>query len=176
MSDIGRTVTKVMGAPKLEDLELLLSETAQKIYNMGQKLITPARGWILIRTIADREELNGIVIPDKKQSQANSEGIVMAVWAAWEESRMENNTLIEIEHRSAMKIGERVLFNRWDGTPVPFLDEKKYRLIHEKEWQSNGGILGTIDYKADDELRISLNELLDHLQPVHESLFRGKSE
>lgn len=179
IGDIGRMTNKVMDKNMtLEEQEKMLSELAQKIYNRGSKIITPMRGWILVRWIEERTELNGIFIPDKKQAQAMSEGIVLSVWEPWTEFKTdEEKRMWGFQHECSLKVGDRVLFNRWDGMPAPFFDEKKYRLIHEKEGpHANGGIVGNIHYHEDEALQPELERLFKNLQPVTESLFRGKSE
>jgi co-chaperonin GroES (HSP10) len=154
----------------LEEKEKRLDELAQEIYHGHQKIIIPVWPWVVVRIMPKEQQFGSILLPEK-QNKLFYEGIVLAVWKPFwrhysgslkfdEEigsgGRVVNKSILV---ESAVEIGDRVMFMHFEGQPVPWLDEKNYRMIHEFETHPNGGIWGTIETEQDRGLRDKLDKL-----------------
>jgi co-chaperonin GroES (HSP10) len=155
---------------ELERKEQQLVELVQEVYAMSAPQITPIHPWILVRIMPKEQKFGILHLPDK-QNKVFYEGIVLATWKPfWRKfngklTSDDGHALIEKEVyvQSHVKIGERVMFMHFEGQPVPYLDEKNYRMVHEYETHPNGGVWATIEHKQDTGLREKLNELFkDH--------------
>ena len=87
--------------------------------------VTPLHDNVLVRRIEEKETVKGgIIIPDTAKEKPQ-EGEVVAVGAGKYNSKGERNPL-------DVKVGDRVLFEKWGGSDVKIQDEE-YLIIPEEK-------------------------------------------
>lgn len=148
-----------------EEKEQRLDDLAQELYQSSERIITPIYPWLVVRIMPKEQRIGTIFLPDK-QNRLFYEGIVLATWKPFyrhytgnlkfDGGRMANKAVLV---QSAVDLGDRVVFMHFEGQPIPYFDEKNYRMIHEVETHPNGGVWGKLHYKDDEDLRDKLNKL-----------------
>lgn len=88
------------------------------------KLLTPTKGRVLVEPIKpDGGSVHGIIIPEAHQDKASSEAIVVR---------------LGIGCKAEVKIGDRILMNRFSGEDV-HIGRRPYKMLTKEE------ILATIE-------------------------------
>lgn len=88
------------------------------------KLITPTKGRVLVEPIKpDGASVNGIIIPEAHQDTKSSEAIVVR---------------LGVDCTAEVKIGDRILMNRFSGEDV-HIARRPYKILTKEE------ILATIE-------------------------------
>jgi hypothetical protein len=150
----------------IAEKELKIDELCQEIYAQKQHLIRPLYPWILVRIMPKANRV-GLIFTPEKQNKIFYEGVVLQTWEPfWKPFRSKKNDSGEwihyqVEMKSQVARGDRVMFMHFEGQPVPFLhDELHYRMIHEVETHPNGGIWAVLEDAPEDEgLREKLNDI-----------------
>ncbi len=148
----------------LAEKERALDELAQEIYADSDKIIEPLYPWILVRIMPKEQYIGGILLPEKT-NRIFYEGIVLATWVPfWKHYQgkvldQENIVERQILMESKVQRGDRVIFMHFEGQPYPYLDEIRYRMIHEIETHPNGGIWGKLKADEDSGLKEKLDKI-----------------
>lgn len=158
----------------IDKLERQLFNTSMKLYELasdGRQFKSVMHPYILVRVLPKEHKTEGgIWLAETEQNKPVYEGIVLATWAPFEETRDvydketgEHLDEIVIKHKCTLNIGDRVVFPHYEGVGMHgYLDDKTYRLIREgapqKQW-AFCSVLGTIDYKGDKNVARKIREL-----------------
>lgn len=110
--------------------------------------------WVLVMVLKREQVLaSGIVAPENNQNKPMHEGVVIA---SWETKIVERGTVskegvrltrCEVLH-SELELGDHVLFHHWAGLPIHGYDDKRFRVVRERDWHETqqGGIVAKINY------------------------------
>ena len=86
--------------------------------------IKPLRNQVLIRRVeSEKKTAGGIIIPDSVQEEKKTEGVVLAVGDG---TKSDSGNLIPL----SVKVGEKVLFEKWGATEIK-VDGEELLLLEE---------------------------------------------
>ena len=166
---------------RINYLENRISVFCQELYALGTLHIRPLPPYIIVRILPKEQTTQGgIILADTAQNKTLYEGIVLETWAPYSEYRSKSVTMdtymsppctetIRIDHECSVKAGQRICFAHYEGLPVPYMDEKYYRMIRESVDQNKNpymGVTGIIDYQGDKEITTKIRELMQKLYSV----------
>jgi hypothetical protein len=147
-----------------------LDRFALEMYQQAEKIIEPIYPWILVRIMPKELKVGSIILPEK-QNRIFYEGIVLRTWTPFwrhysgdlkfDEDKGSGTWVANkrVWMKSAVEVGDRVIFMHFEGQPYPYLDELHYRMIHEVETHPNGGIWGKLHLREDEGLKEKLDKL-----------------
>ena len=169
----------------VEEREAVLENVAQELYQVSEKLIEPVYPWVLVRIMPKEQKVGTLYLPEKS-NKIFYEGIVLTTWkpfwryysgdlkfdeenpAQMSTEALQSGAVAERQTRvvnkrvwmqSSVQVGDRVFFMHFEGQPYPYLDELRYRMVHEVETHPNGGIWGKIHVREDEGLKAKLDKL-----------------
>lgn len=112
----------------------------------------PLFPWVFVRVLPKTQKIGSLWTPEKIQNKPQHEGVVLATWKPFtkeigyeHKNGMKFTRLLQM--RSALSVGDHVMFHHTSGHPIPSFDDKYYRGVMEVGWSnsSGGGIYGTVD-------------------------------
>ena len=154
--------------------EVQIDKLAQEIFANSERSFTPMYPLVFVR-ILKKEQITpaGVIIQEAEQNKPMYEGVIVATWQPRmvEKSKVDENgnrfTKV-ITERSAFEPGDWVCFPHWTGTAAFGHNDKKYRLIKEREvnYSTDGALFGRIEAQAfeDAPLEIMRELLARHMQ------------
>lgn len=131
----------------VEEKEQLVDRLTQELYR-AHRGFTPRYPWVFVRVLHKEQQVGRIVIPETEQNKPMHEGIVLAVWPPFIESKTMNGQRVTVFQESDLHPGDHVLLPHWAGLPVVGYRDIRYRIVKELGWDAStdGGICATVGY------------------------------
>jgi co-chaperonin GroES (HSP10) len=133
-----------------------LQKAVDDMYAKAKVRTRPNYPFVLVRVL-NREQKQGLIILPEKQKKTTIEGIVLDVFAPFFKSvgkRTSSGTVQEtheVEVAASVKPGDHVLFQHFEGVPVPTDDYYgDYRLVPEvfgHYGAERNGIIAVLEYE-----------------------------
>jgi co-chaperonin GroES (HSP10) len=135
----------------VEEKEQLVNRLTQELY-WAHRGFKPRWPWVFIRILDKEQQIGHIIVPENQQNKPMHEGIVLAVWPSFIDSKTVNGQRVTVYKESDLRPGDHILCPHWAGLPVVGYRDTRYRIVKEEGWEASkdGGICATVDYAEPD--------------------------
>ena len=151
----------------MDKIKEQLQKYVQELYDSHDRFLNPLYPGVVVQVLPkEHKSAGGIILPQgtldgKSANKPVAEAVVLATWKPFYKhfrtKKIDGKTEVtEVYMEPTVKPGDVVLIPHWEGLPIPWLDEKMYRVIKETE------IRGIIEY--DKKVKECLHEMFEQVR------------